>query len=56
MRARMAAHGRNPDDCKVMFSISIALGETVEEAKAKKARADAALARIWSRGSPGCPS
>ena len=39
----MAGHGRNPDDCKVMFSASIVLGETVAEAKAKKARADAAL-------------
>jgi alkanesulfonate monooxygenase SsuD/methylene tetrahydromethanopterin reductase-like flavin-dependent oxidoreductase (luciferase family) len=39
----MAGHGRNPDDCKVMFSASIVLGETVEEAKARKARADAAL-------------
>jgi FMN-dependent oxidoreductase (nitrilotriacetate monooxygenase family) len=43
VRARMAGHGRNPDDCKVMFSVSIVLGETVEEAKAKKARAAAAL-------------
>jgi FMN-dependent oxidoreductase (nitrilotriacetate monooxygenase family) len=43
VRARMAGHGRNPDDCKVMFSASIVLGETVAEAKAKKARADAAL-------------
>jgi len=43
VRARMAGHGRNPDDCKVMFSVSIVLGETVEEAKAKKARAEAAL-------------
>jgi len=39
-----AGHGRNPDNCKVMFSVSIVLGETVEEAKAKKRRAaDAAL-------------
>jgi FMN-dependent oxidoreductase (nitrilotriacetate monooxygenase family) len=43
VRARMVGHGRNPDDCKVMFSVSIVLGETVEEAKAKKARAEAAL-------------
>ena len=43
VRTRMAGHGRNPDDCKVMFSVSIVLGETVEEAKAKKARAEAAL-------------
>ena len=43
VRARVVGHGRNPDDCKVMFSVSIVLGETVEEAKAKKARAEAAL-------------
>jgi FMN-dependent oxidoreductase (nitrilotriacetate monooxygenase family) len=43
VRARMVGHGRNPNDCKVMFSVSIVLGETVEEAKAKKARAEAAL-------------
>ena len=43
VRNRMAGHGRNPDDCKVMFSVGIVLGETVAEAKAKKARADAAL-------------
>jgi long-chain alkane monooxygenase len=43
VRTRMTGHGRNPDDCKVMFSVSIVLGETVEEAKEKKARAEAAL-------------
>ena len=41
----MARHGRNPDHCKVMFSVGIVLGETREEAQAKKARADAALGR-----------
>jgi FMN-dependent oxidoreductase (nitrilotriacetate monooxygenase family) len=43
VRNRMVGHGRNPDDCKVLFSASIVLGETVAEATAKKARADAAL-------------
>ena len=43
VRARMAAHGRDPERCKVMFSVSIVLGETMEDAKAKKARIDAAL-------------
>ena len=45
VRQRMARHGRNPDHCKVMFSVGIVLGETREEALAKKARADAALSR-----------
>ncbi len=44
VRTRMAGHGRNPDDCKVMFSMSVVLGETMEDARAKKARADAARA------------
>jgi FMN-dependent oxidoreductase (nitrilotriacetate monooxygenase family) len=44
IRARMARHCRNPDDCKVLFSVSIVLGETLEEAKDRKARADASLA------------
>jgi FMN-dependent oxidoreductase (nitrilotriacetate monooxygenase family) len=44
VRARMVGHGRNPDDCKVMFSVSLVLGETMEEARVKKARADAARA------------
>jgi FMN-dependent oxidoreductase (nitrilotriacetate monooxygenase family) len=43
VRNRMVGPGRNPDDCKVLFSASIVLGETVAEATAKKARADAAL-------------
>jgi alkanesulfonate monooxygenase SsuD/methylene tetrahydromethanopterin reductase-like flavin-dependent oxidoreductase (luciferase family) len=45
VRRRMAQHGRDPDQCKVMFSVGIVLGESREEAEAKKARADAALAR-----------
>ena len=32
------------------------LGETREEAQAKKARADAASAATWSTVLPGCPS
>jgi FMN-dependent oxidoreductase (nitrilotriacetate monooxygenase family) len=43
VRARMVKHGRNPDHCKLMFTITVVLGETMEEAKAKKERADAAL-------------
>jgi FMN-dependent oxidoreductase (nitrilotriacetate monooxygenase family) len=43
VRARMVKHGRNPDDCKLMFTITVVLGETMEEAKAKKERANAAL-------------
>jgi hypothetical protein len=27
-RARMTAHGRNPDDCKVLFLVSPILGDT----------------------------
>lgn len=43
VRARMVSHGRDPDRCKVMFSITMVLGETMEDAIAKKARIDAAL-------------
>ena len=50
VRARMTGHGRNPDDCKVMFSIGLVLGETMEDARAKKARADAALASDLQAG------
>ena len=45
VRSRMIAHGRDPDSCKVMFSITVVLAETMEDAKAKKARIDAALLR-----------
>ena len=43
VRTRMAALGRDPDGCKLMFTAGITLGETMEDALAKKARADAAL-------------
>jgi FMN-dependent oxidoreductase (nitrilotriacetate monooxygenase family) len=38
IRARMVAHGRKPDDCKVMFLIQPILGDTEEEAQAKRRR------------------
>ncbi|HTT79815.1 MAG TPA: NtaA/DmoA family FMN-dependent monooxygenase, partial [Stellaceae bacterium] len=41
---RMAAAGRRAGDCKIMFCTSIVLGETIEEARDKKRRQDAALA------------
>ncbi|MFI6928836.1 NtaA/DmoA family FMN-dependent monooxygenase [Streptomyces sp. NPDC050287] len=40
VRARAAAQGRNPDDIKVLFVIGPVLGETEEEARAKKQRMD----------------
>jgi FMN-dependent oxidoreductase (nitrilotriacetate monooxygenase family) len=43
VRARMVQHGRDPDSCKVMFSITVVLGETMEDARARKQRIDAAL-------------
>ncbi len=39
----MATHGRAPSDCKVMFSTSIVIGDTMQEAREKRARAAAAL-------------
>jgi alkanesulfonate monooxygenase SsuD/methylene tetrahydromethanopterin reductase-like flavin-dependent oxidoreductase (luciferase family) len=41
---RMATYGRRPGDCKVLFSTSIVLGETVQEAQEKKQRLNAGLA------------
>lgn len=38
IRARMTAHGRNPDDCKVLFLVHPILGETEEEARAAHRR------------------
>jgi FMN-dependent oxidoreductase (nitrilotriacetate monooxygenase family) len=38
IRARMAGHGRNPDDCKVLFLVSPVLGDTEEEARARHKR------------------
>jgi FMN-dependent oxidoreductase (nitrilotriacetate monooxygenase family) len=42
--ARLAACGRPADACKVMFCMSVVLGETMDEAKARKERRKAALA------------
>ncbi len=42
--ARMAQHGRRPQDCKVMFCVAVVLGETMQEALDKKQRLDAATA------------
>jgi FMN-dependent oxidoreductase (nitrilotriacetate monooxygenase family) len=36
VRARMAAHGRDPDNCKVLFLIAPILGETEAEAQERK--------------------
>jgi FMN-dependent oxidoreductase (nitrilotriacetate monooxygenase family) len=36
VRARMAACGRNPDSCKVLFLVNPIIGETAEEAQQKK--------------------
>jgi FMN-dependent oxidoreductase (nitrilotriacetate monooxygenase family) len=38
IRARMEAHGRKPDDCKVMFIVQPIVGDTEEEARAKRKR------------------
>lgn len=38
VRARMAANGRDPDDCKVLFVVSPILGPTEEEAQAEADR------------------
>jgi FMN-dependent oxidoreductase (nitrilotriacetate monooxygenase family) len=38
IRARIEAHGRKPDDCKVLFLIAPVVGETVEEARERDAR------------------
>ncbi len=40
----MVLHGREPSACKVMFSTSIVIGDTIDEAREKRARAAAALA------------
>jgi FMN-dependent oxidoreductase (nitrilotriacetate monooxygenase family) len=42
--ARMAEYGRSPGDCKVLFSTSIVLGETLREGQEKKERLTAGLA------------
>jgi FMN-dependent oxidoreductase (nitrilotriacetate monooxygenase family) len=38
VRTRMATHGRKPDTCKVMFIVQPILGDTEEEADAKRRR------------------
>jgi FMN-dependent oxidoreductase (nitrilotriacetate monooxygenase family) len=47
VRARMVAHGRDPESCKVLFLVAPIIGETEEEAQEKKrirvARAEAQL-------------
>ncbi|MFN4087994.1 MAG: NtaA/DmoA family FMN-dependent monooxygenase [Alphaproteobacteria bacterium] len=43
VRARISATGRDPDRCKLMFTVGLVLAETIEDALARKARADAAL-------------
>jgi FMN-dependent oxidoreductase (nitrilotriacetate monooxygenase family) len=43
VRTQMVAHGRDPDDCKVMFCIGLVLGETVQEAREKRQRQNAAM-------------
>ncbi len=41
IRARAAAHGRNPDDIKVLFIVQPVLADSMEEAKDLAARRDA---------------
>ena len=36
IRRRMAGHGRDPDDCKVLFLVNPIVGETREEAQDRK--------------------
>ncbi len=57
VRARMVAHGRDPDSCKVLFLVAPIIAETEEEAQEKKrlraARAEAqnsAAARASGEG------
>jgi FMN-dependent oxidoreductase (nitrilotriacetate monooxygenase family) len=38
IRTRMEEHGRDPDDCKVMFIVRPILGDTHDEAQAKRKR------------------
>ena len=49
VRKRMVAHGRNPDDCKVLFLIDPILGETMEEAQERQKRRARPCARSTSR-------
>ena len=36
IRSRMVAHGRNPDDCKVLFMVAPIIGETEADAQERK--------------------
>lgn len=49
IRARMVAHGRNPDDCKVLFLVAPILGETeadaIEKKKLRELRAETHIAQ-----------
>ncbi|MCW2603827.1 MAG: FMNH2-dependent monooxygenase [Pseudonocardiales bacterium] len=38
VRSRMEKAGRKPDDCKILFLVSPVLGDTMDDAKARKAR------------------
>jgi FMN-dependent oxidoreductase (nitrilotriacetate monooxygenase family) len=38
IRSRLAEHGREPDDCKILFLVTPILGETLAEAQAKAER------------------
>jgi alkanesulfonate monooxygenase SsuD/methylene tetrahydromethanopterin reductase-like flavin-dependent oxidoreductase (luciferase family) len=50
VRARMVAHGRNPDSCKVLFLVAPIIGETEEDAQEmKRRRAARAAAQIPQR-------
>lgn len=50
IRARMAAHGRNPDDCKVLFMVGPIIGETQADAQERKRlRAARAAAQLPQR-------
>ena len=50
IRHRAVAHGRNPDDVKILFLVSPIIGETEEEAALKKARrAEWAMGRLSER-------
>ena len=50
VRARMVAHGRDPDSCKVLFLVQPIIGETEQEAQEKKRlRAARAAATIPER-------
>jgi FMN-dependent oxidoreductase (nitrilotriacetate monooxygenase family) len=50
VRARMVAHGRDPDDCKVLFMIAPIIGETEADAQERKRLREArAAAQIPQR-------